>query len=417
MPSTFTERLRLEVQADGENATTWGQKANAVFELLDEGVDGFLAIDVSGGSNVTLSANNAATDQSRQRVLRLIGTITANIEVIVPASEKLYVVWNATSGNFTLTLTPSGGTGLVIPQGTGMVVFTDGSTMWAASPPIQPATLIMAAVPRLNLLGTTPGGILLELQEVDDGTSGGPIIKLWKNSASPAIGAEIGTVQHVGEDGASAPVVYAEVKGEIVDPSTGAHVGRLRFRPAVAGSTVDRGYLDQHGWKDSNDRLIRNRLSSLQQQTCAGVAFREFTGLRADISRIVVVLDGVSNATGTTNSFQMVLGDSGGFELTGYDRLVTSFASNAVSGPSAGTGVNFSIANAMVSSTVLSGFAELQKGAGNAWILSGQCFDHVNSRAWSFGGRKALSATLDRLRCETNDGANWGAGSILVYAE
>ena len=36
MASTFTTRLRLEKQATGENANTWGDKTNTNFDLIDE---------------------------------------------------------------------------------------------------------------------------------------------------------------------------------------------------------------------------------------------------------------------------------------------------------------------------------------------------------------------------------------------
>ena len=39
MASTFTTRLRLEKQATGENANTWGDKTNTNFDLIDESIN------------------------------------------------------------------------------------------------------------------------------------------------------------------------------------------------------------------------------------------------------------------------------------------------------------------------------------------------------------------------------------------
>ena len=133
MASTYTTRARLEKQGDGENDDTWGTKLNTVLDLIDEGMEGYLAKSVAGSSDITLTSSNSASDESRQAVLKFTGALTGNINVIVPAVEKKYIVWNATSGNFTLTFKPSGGTGLVIPRGFTWSVFTDGSTMFSTT--------------------------------------------------------------------------------------------------------------------------------------------------------------------------------------------------------------------------------------------------------------------------------------------
>ena len=50
MASTFTTRLRLEKQATGENANTWGDKTNTNFDLIDESINGYSSKSVAGRS-------------------------------------------------------------------------------------------------------------------------------------------------------------------------------------------------------------------------------------------------------------------------------------------------------------------------------------------------------------------------------
>ncbi len=51
MASTYTTRIGLEKQADGENANTWGLRLNTnVIDLVDEATAGYEAIDISGGA-------------------------------------------------------------------------------------------------------------------------------------------------------------------------------------------------------------------------------------------------------------------------------------------------------------------------------------------------------------------------------
>ena len=149
MASTYTTRARLEKQGDGENDDTWGTKLNTVLDLIDEGMEGYLSKSVAGGSDTTLTSSNSASDESRQKVLKLTGAITANVNVIVPATEKFYVVWNATTGFFSLTFKPSGGTGIAIPRGCVGVVWTDGSTMYRAGPWIAADADMAMPIPNL----------------------------------------------------------------------------------------------------------------------------------------------------------------------------------------------------------------------------------------------------------------------------
>ena len=92
MASTYTTRLRLEKQGTGENANTWGDKTNDTFDLIDEAMYGYAAKSVAGSSNVTLTNSNATSDESRQSVLEFTGTLTGNINVLLPTVESKYIV-------------------------------------------------------------------------------------------------------------------------------------------------------------------------------------------------------------------------------------------------------------------------------------------------------------------------------------
>jgi hypothetical protein len=49
MPSTYTSRIRLEKQADGENPNSWGDILNQnVIDLLDDAVGSYVTIGTSG---------------------------------------------------------------------------------------------------------------------------------------------------------------------------------------------------------------------------------------------------------------------------------------------------------------------------------------------------------------------------------
>lgn len=151
MPSTYNPLLRLELQATGENATTWGIKTNTNINLLADSIAGATTINVAGSGDYTLSTANGADDESRHSILLLTGLLTGNRNVIVPTSSKNYVVRNSTTGSFTLTVKTAAGTGIVIPTGYVATIFCDGTNVVAAGAPYNATTSAIAGTATGNV--------------------------------------------------------------------------------------------------------------------------------------------------------------------------------------------------------------------------------------------------------------------------
>jgi hypothetical protein len=113
MTSTFTDSLQLEEIGTGDDENTWGVNLNRALQDADDAIAGTLSLSVAGGVDVTLTD----PDQMRYAVQNYTGTLTANINVIVPARSKLTLVYNNTAGAYTLTVKTSAGTGIAVPQG------------------------------------------------------------------------------------------------------------------------------------------------------------------------------------------------------------------------------------------------------------------------------------------------------------
>ena len=74
MPSTYSPNLRIELIGSGEQANTWGNTTNVnLGTLIEEAISGIVDVDVTAG-NVTLTALDGVTDQSRQMFLNVTGT-------------------------------------------------------------------------------------------------------------------------------------------------------------------------------------------------------------------------------------------------------------------------------------------------------------------------------------------------------
>jgi hypothetical protein len=133
MASTFSTSLKLELQATGENAGTWGTKTNTNLELVEQAVGGYEEVSIAGGAGTTaLAMSDGAASNARNMVVKLTGTITGNRIVTVPDSmEKVYIVSNGTTGSFTVQFKTVSGTGytFVAADKSVRVLFADGTNV------------------------------------------------------------------------------------------------------------------------------------------------------------------------------------------------------------------------------------------------------------------------------------------------
>lgn len=129
MTSTFSPNLNLQYQGVGDNSNTWGTVLNtSVFGNIDLAMGGSYATSVAGSSDFTLSATNALNFEHI-----LTGVLTGSISYVFPASAGRYVtIVNNTTGAFTVTVKQSGGTGIVVPQGTTRVLKLSANTTTAS---------------------------------------------------------------------------------------------------------------------------------------------------------------------------------------------------------------------------------------------------------------------------------------------
>lgn len=88
------------------------------------GASGVAAITGLTNANVTLTPA-----QYGKRIITLAGTLTGNINIVLPTNAAHWVVVNNTTGNFTITLKTASGTGVTVAQGSAKLVFCDGTNI------------------------------------------------------------------------------------------------------------------------------------------------------------------------------------------------------------------------------------------------------------------------------------------------
>lgn len=90
---------------------------------------GRLSKSVAGGSNVTLTGAEAAN-----KIIVLTGALTGNIDVIFPANDASdWIIYNNTTGAFTLTVKCAAQTGFAIGQTKHCVAYCDGTDVRRAT--------------------------------------------------------------------------------------------------------------------------------------------------------------------------------------------------------------------------------------------------------------------------------------------
>ena len=122
MASTYSS-LKIELIGTGDQAGTWGSTTNTnLGTALEQAITGTVDITfASADVTLTLTDTNAAQNARALR-LNLGGTTGAARNLIVPAIAKQYIVNNGTAD--TITIKNSSGTGVAIPTGVTMTVFT-----------------------------------------------------------------------------------------------------------------------------------------------------------------------------------------------------------------------------------------------------------------------------------------------------
>jgi len=113
MSSTYTD-LGIELMVTGANDGTWGTKTNTNLEIINQ-IQGYVNKSIAGGAQTTallISDGTTASSDARNLIIELSGTITGNQIVTVPDSiEKSYIVYNNTTGAFTVEFKTVSGTG------------------------------------------------------------------------------------------------------------------------------------------------------------------------------------------------------------------------------------------------------------------------------------------------------------------
>jgi hypothetical protein len=118
----------------GENSGTWGSVTNTnLGTTLEQAVIGLGNPDYTSDANLTITITDSNASQAARclvlNVTSAFGSLTATRELIVPTSQKQYIVQNNTTGGQSITVKTSAGTGITVPNGRKAHLYVDGTNV------------------------------------------------------------------------------------------------------------------------------------------------------------------------------------------------------------------------------------------------------------------------------------------------
>lgn len=133
MASTYSD-LKIELIGTGDQSGTWGSTTNTnLGTAIEQAITGYGNPDYTTDANLTLGYTDTnATQVFRNLVLDVTSTVSlsATRELVIPSITKQYYIWNNTTGGQTITVKTAVGSGVDVPNGKKMVVFSDGTDVF-----------------------------------------------------------------------------------------------------------------------------------------------------------------------------------------------------------------------------------------------------------------------------------------------
>ena len=134
MASSTSSDLKLELITTGEKAGTWGTITNTNLQILEQAASGYFTQSIAA-ADLSLTLSTYAVSNGKNLYYKFTGSLTGNRTVTMPDSaERVFIVEDATTRNststtYTLTVKTVSGTGVTIPVGAKIVLYSDGTNI------------------------------------------------------------------------------------------------------------------------------------------------------------------------------------------------------------------------------------------------------------------------------------------------
>ena len=133
--ATYVNNLRLKEITTGDEDGTWGTSTNTNLELITDGFS-YGTKEMAADANETFTMPDATADATRSLYLKFTSAVdlTATREITLGPNtvSKTWIIENATTGGQIITIKQGSGATVNIPNGSKVMVVTDGAGAGAA---------------------------------------------------------------------------------------------------------------------------------------------------------------------------------------------------------------------------------------------------------------------------------------------
>lgn len=227
MASTYSPNLRLELITTGEQSGTWGTTTNInLGTLLEQAIGGSISVAITTGDN-TLTSFNATSDQARNAVIILTGSLAGTTTVNCGLIEKVYIVKNSATGAVTFRANSSD-SGIEIAAGATQLVYCDGTNVYTGLNAL-PSGSTVGGETIVTLTGTqTLTNKTLTSPTISGGTlsgtlTGGTIASATLTSATITSGTITGITDLTVADGGTGASTAADARTNLSAAKSGAN--------------------------------------------------------------------------------------------------------------------------------------------------------------------------------------------------
>jgi hypothetical protein len=235
MASTYSD-LKIELIGTGDQTGTWGTTTNNNFSIaLSEAITGSADVSFSSADvTITLTNTNGA-QTARNLRLNLTGTSGGARQLILGSGcqiEKLYLINNGLAD--AVTVKNTGGTGIVVPAGSSMFVYNNGTDV------VEALKAIPVAAGGTGLATLTANNVVLgngtsAVQFVAPGSNGNVLTSngsTWASTTPAGAGNLTGAVTSVGLATSLGSFSSANLLGALTD-ETGTGVAVFATSPTL----------------------------------------------------------------------------------------------------------------------------------------------------------------------------------------
>jgi hypothetical protein len=247
MPSIYSPSLRLELIGNGEQAGSWGTTTNKnLGTMLEQAITGSQTVTLVANTK-TLTVSTSTTDESRNAVLNIVGSLTDIGSVIAPLAKKTYIVANNTTGSplRSITIGASSGATVTIPNGATSVVYCDGTNFKLGLGSVPIADLPMNGFKHTGAIAATATGEYAEYAQMNTA------IATAQASYTPSLQMQTATAYTTGGTSSAYTVSPAAIGGFVgsiavttgVLTVTAVAYGTVRVGMAITGTGIAAGAL------------------------------------------------------------------------------------------------------------------------------------------------------------------------------